>query len=71
MTKSLKTSVSFAAMAVLIFIGSHFFLYSAVSTGPHLDLSLGWLDLHRYGDVWSVDDFRATFSSAQFSFRFS
>ena len=46
MAKNLKQSLSFALMVVLIFILSHFLLYTYVSTGPNLDLSFGWLELH-------------------------
>jgi len=42
-------------MAVLIFLGIHLVFYSTVSTGPNLDLSIGWLELHRHGDSWTVE----------------
>ena len=58
MAKNLKASLSFAVMAGLIFILSHFLLYNSVSTGPNQDLSFGWLELHRYGEVWSIEHFR-------------
>ena len=57
MTPGIRKSVSFAVMAVLVFLGFHLFLYGIVSTGPHLYLSLGWLELHRYGDVWRIEHF--------------
>ena len=43
-------------MAV-VFLGLHVFLYGTVSTGPHLYLYLGWLELQRYGDRWKVEHF--------------
>jgi len=60
MTPAIRHSVSLAAMAVLIFLGFHLFLWSTVSTGPHLYLYLGWLELHRYGRVWTVEHFHFT-----------
>jgi hypothetical protein len=45
-------------MAVLVFIGSHFLLFNQTSTGPNLDLDFGWLVLHRYGDNWTLEQFR-------------
>ena len=57
MTKRTRDSISFAVMAVLVFILSQFFLSSSVSTGPNEDLSLGWLDFHRHGFNWSVGQF--------------
>jgi hypothetical protein len=53
-----RLSVSFAAMAVLIFIAIQFLTYSRYSSGPNLDLSLGWLELHWHGEARSVDHFR-------------
>jgi hypothetical protein len=55
MTQRVKDSISFLTMTVLVFIGSHFLLLGSVSTGPHLYLDLGWLQLHRYGQNWSVE----------------
>jgi len=57
MTKRTRDRISFAIMAVLIFILSQFLLYSTVSSGGHEDLSLGWLDFHRHGFNWSVGQF--------------
>jgi uncharacterized membrane protein len=57
MTNQLRHSLLFATMSLLVFIGIHFFLYSYVSTGPNLDLSFGWLELHRHGDSWTVEHF--------------
>ena len=58
-------------MTFLIFICLHLLLYSYVSTGPNLYLGLGWLDLHRKGESWTVEDFHlgwlvATLLSAVF-----
>ena len=46
-------------MAILIFAVENLFAYSWVSTGPHvyLDLAFGWLQLHRYGEAWSIQYF--------------
>ncbi len=57
MTPAIRHSVSIAVTAVLVFLGFHLFLYGTVSTGPHLYLYLGWLELHRYGDVWTIEHF--------------
>ena len=57
MRPSIRHSLSFAVTAVLVFLGLHLFLYGTVSTGPHLYLYLGWLELHRYGDVWTIEHF--------------
>ena len=61
MTKLVRDYISFVTMAVLVFIGSHFLLFNYASTGPNVDLSLGWLELHRHGDSWSVEQFRFGF----------
>jgi hypothetical protein len=45
-------------MVVLIFIAIHFLTYSWYSSGPNLDLSFGWLELHRHAEAWSVEHFR-------------
>ena len=47
----------FSLTAVVVFLGLHLFLYGTVSTGSHLYLYLGWLELHRYGDVWTIEHF--------------
>jgi hypothetical protein len=49
---------SFVVMAILVFIGCTFCSLGWVSTGPNLDLSIAWLDLHRHGDTWTVGSFR-------------
>jgi hypothetical protein len=58
MTRRVRDSISFITMTFLIFIGSQFFLFNSVSTGPNLDLSFVWLDLHRHGEAWSIERFR-------------
>ena len=58
MTSTIRHPVFFAVIAFLVFVGFHLFPYGTVSTGPHLYLYLGWLELHRYGDVWSIEHFR-------------
>jgi hypothetical protein len=55
MTQKIRRPVVFMATAAVVFIGFHVFLFSTVSSGPHLDLSLGWLDMHRYGSSWTVE----------------
>jgi hypothetical protein len=55
MTQTIRHPISFAGLMVIVFLGFHVFLYGTVSTGPHLYLSLGWLELHRYGSSWSVE----------------
>jgi hypothetical protein len=57
MTKRTRDKISFAVMAVLVFILSQFVLWSDVSSVGHEDLSLGWLDLHRQGWHWSFVQF--------------
>jgi hypothetical protein len=57
MTPTMRHSVYFAVTTVLVLLGIHLFLYGTVSTGPNLYLSLGWLESHRYGDVWTIKDF--------------
>jgi hypothetical protein len=54
-----QNRLSFMVMVVLIFIGENLISYSWVSTGPHvyLDLAFGWLQLHRYGDIWIIEHF--------------
>jgi hypothetical protein len=60
MTPAIRHPVSLAAIALLIFLGFHILLWSTVSTGPHLYLSLGWLELHRYGRAWTIEHFHLT-----------
>jgi len=50
-----QNRLSFVAMAVLISLGIQIVSCSSVTTGPHLYLYLGWLELHRYGEHWSVE----------------
>jgi hypothetical protein len=50
-----QNKLSFAVMTILISLGIQIVSCSSVSTGPHLYLYLGWLELHRYGDHWSVE----------------
>jgi hypothetical protein len=57
MTQTIRHPASFVGLMVIVFLGFHLFLYGTVSTGPHLYLSLGWLELHRYGSSWSLEDF--------------
>ena len=54
-----QNRLSFIVMVLLIFIGENLISYGWVSTGPHvyLDLAFGWLQLHRYGDIWSIEHF--------------
>ena len=54
-----QNRLSFIVMVLLIFIGENLIAYGWVSTGPHvyLDLAFGWLQLHRYGDIWSIEHF--------------
>lgn len=44
---------------ILVFIGENIVTCGSVSTGPHIyvDLAFGWLQLHRYGNIWSIDHF--------------
>ena len=56
MSKS-QNRISFVIMAVLIFIGCTFCSLGWLSTGPNLDLSFAWLDLHRHGDTWTFGSF--------------
>jgi len=51
--------LSFVIMAVLAFIGESLIGWGWVSTGPHVyvDLAFGWLQLHRYGNIWSIEHF--------------
>jgi len=47
-------------MNILIFVGLHFFLLSEVASGPHVDYSFGWINLHRKFDGhfhWNVEGF--------------
>jgi hypothetical protein len=55
MTQIIRHPASFAGLMVIVFLGLHLFLYGTVSTGPHLYLYLGWLELHRYGNSWSIE----------------
>src|SRR5262249_6115530 len=57
MKRRARRSIAFAAVTILFFVISHLLLWSVVSTGPNLYLSFGWLELHRYGDTWSVEQF--------------
>jgi hypothetical protein len=54
-----QNRLSFVMMAALIFLGEDLVLWGWVSTGPHvyLDLAFGWLQLHRYGDIWAIEHF--------------
>jgi len=54
-----QSRLSFVVMAPLLFIGENLLGYGRVSTGPHtyLDLAFGWLQLHRYGQVWGIQHF--------------
>src|SRR5262245_8090646 len=54
-----QNRVSFATMAVLIFIALNLLLSGGFSTGPHVYVHLGltdWLELHRYQGSWSVEN---------------
>jgi len=64
MTNRGRDPISFATMAVLVFIASQFLLYTSFSSGLHLDLSLGWLQLHQHGYNWSVGQFNFGFFMA-------
>jgi hypothetical protein len=55
MTPAIRHAVSFIAVAVIVFLCLHLFLWGTVSTGPHVYLYLGWLELHRYGDSWTIE----------------
>ena len=46
-------------MVVLVFIGENLVGCGSVSTGPqvYVDLAFGWLQLHRYGNIWSIEHF--------------
>ena len=57
MTPTIRHPVFFAVTGFLVFVCFHLFLFGTVSTGPHLYLYLGWLELHRYGDVWTIEHF--------------
>ena len=57
MAKSSKDRVSFFIRACLIFLGSHFLIFTSYSSGPNVDLSLGWFELHRHGINWHADNF--------------
>jgi len=54
-----QNRLSFVVMLVLVFIGENLVAYGWVSTGPHVyvDLAFGWLQLHRYGNIWAIDHF--------------
>ena len=54
-----QNRLSYAVMVFLIFAGENLLLCGSVSTGPnvYLDLAFGWLQLHRYGKIWSIDHF--------------
>jgi hypothetical protein len=57
MTQAIRHPASFVALMAAVLLGMHVFLCGTVSTGPHLYLYLGWLELHRYGDRWTVEHF--------------
>jgi hypothetical protein len=57
MKKGVRDSVSFVTIALLVFVGSHFFLLNYFSSGPNFHLSFGWLDLNRHGDNWTFEQF--------------
>jgi hypothetical protein len=46
-------------MVILVFFVENLVCSGWYSTGPHLNLHLpfGWLQLHRYGDVWIIEHF--------------
>src|ERR1044071_2779907 len=54
-----QNRLSFVVMLVLVFLAENLVAYGWVSTGPlvHVDLAFGWLQLHRYGNAWSIDHF--------------
>jgi len=58
MTTSQKR-LSFAVMVILVFIGENLVACGSVSTGRHVyvDLAFGWLQLQRYGNIWSIEHF--------------
>jgi hypothetical protein len=51
--------LSFTVLVILVFIVENLVASGWVSTGPHVyvDLAFGWLQLHRYGKIWSIDYF--------------
>ncbi|MBI5388178.1 MAG: hypothetical protein HZA90_26230 [Verrucomicrobia bacterium] len=58
MTKPVEKSLSFAAMALVVFSGMTLLVWGGISTGPHTYFQLGltgWLTLHRYRNSWSLD----------------
>ena len=57
MTQKTRQRSSFAVMTFLIFVGLHLLLYSYASTGPNLYFYFGWLEVHRHGESWTVEDF--------------
>ena len=56
--KGVETRAAFVRLAVLVFIGLHFFLFTSVSTGPNTDVSLPWMEFHRHGNNWTIGDFQ-------------
>jgi hypothetical protein len=64
MTNRRRDPISFATIAVIVFIASQFLLYSSFSSGLRWDLSLGWLQLHQHGYHWSVGQFNFGFFMA-------
>jgi hypothetical protein len=62
MKRQLRQTVLVALLVILIFAAlNYFLLYSIVSTGPNLDLSVGWLELHRHGENWTIERFHFGF----------
>ncbi len=57
MRESSRHSVLFAIMAVLVFIVIQVFSFNEVSSGPNIDVSLGWLELHRRDEAWTIERF--------------
>jgi len=64
MTNRGHDPISFATIAILVFIASQFLLYTSFSSGLHFDLSLGWLQLHQRGYHWTVGQFNFGFLMA-------
>jgi hypothetical protein len=44
-------------LVVFFFAGIQLFLDDWYSTGPHLEIDLGWVQLHRFGNDWSAGGF--------------
>jgi hypothetical protein len=47
----------FVVVTALVILGMHFVLVNWISTGPNLDMSMGWLGLHRYVGAWTIESF--------------